>query len=74
VGNILERQREQGWPARAIDRLSADLQQRFPDARGFSPRNLRYMWVFAEAWPDLAILQRSVAPRRVIMWRSAKIS
>ena len=40
-GNILERQREQGCGARVIDRLSADLQQRFPDARGFSPRNLK---------------------------------
>jgi predicted nuclease of restriction endonuclease-like (RecB) superfamily len=65
-GDILERQREQGWGARVIDRLSADLQQRFPDARGFSPRNLRYMRAFAEAWPDLAILQRSVAP---MPWR-----
>lgn len=60
-GDILARQREQGWGARVIDRLSADLQERFPDSRGFSPRNLKYMRAFAEAWPDPAIVQGSLA-------------
>ena len=47
--DILSHQEEHGWGARVIDRLSADLQERFPDARGFSPRNLKYIRAFAEA-------------------------
>ena len=38
---ILDRQHEEGYGYRVIDRLSADLRERFPDARGYSPRNLR---------------------------------
>lgn len=59
--DILDRQDQQGWGAKVIDRLSADLRERFTDARGYSPRNLKYMRAFAAAWPDLAIVQRTVA-------------
>lgn len=59
--DILARQSEQGWGARVIDRLSADLQERFPDARGFSPRNLKYMRALAEAWPGDAMVQAPLA-------------
>ncbi|WP_276609752.1 DUF1016 N-terminal domain-containing protein [Arthrobacter silviterrae] len=34
-------------------RLAADLKEKFPEARGYSSRYLRYMKSFAEAWPDL---------------------
>ena len=46
---ILNRQSEAGWGAKVIDRLSQDLRQAFPDQRGFSPRNLKYMRAFAGA-------------------------
>ncbi|MCE9583295.1 MAG: PDDEXK nuclease domain-containing protein [Planctomycetes bacterium] len=55
---ILEAQKEQGWGAKVIDRLAGDLRAAFPDMRGFSPRNLKYMRSFAEAWTDPAIVQR----------------
>ncbi len=58
--DILERQAAQGWGSKIVDRLAADLRAEFPDARGFSSANLRYMKSFAEAWPDPAILQRLV--------------
>lgn len=58
---ILARQDVEGWGARVIDRLSADLRERFPDAKGFSPRNLKYMRAFAAAWPDPAIVQGTLA-------------
>ena len=48
---IAVRQQEYGWGAQVIDRLSADLRRAFPDMRGFSPRNLRYVRVFAAAYP-----------------------
>lgn len=64
---ILTRQTQQGWGAKVIDRLSFDLKEAFPDMRGFSPRNLKYMRAFAEAYPDLEIVQRVIAQ---IPWRS----
>jgi len=64
---ILQRQQQQGWGARVIDRLSADLRDAFPDMTGLSPRNLKYMRKFAESWPDREIVQRTVAQ---IPWRS----
>ncbi|WP_211882592.1 PDDEXK nuclease domain-containing protein [Pseudarthrobacter albicanus] len=54
---ILDRQNSEGWGAKVIDRLAADLKTTFPGTRGFSPRNLKYMRSFAEAWPHLAIVQ-----------------
>ncbi|GAA0195453.1 PDDEXK nuclease domain-containing protein [Glutamicibacter creatinolyticus] len=59
--DILARQSEQGWGTKVIDRLSADLRERFPGIKGFSPRNLKYMRSFAEAWPLRAIVQQPVA-------------
>ena len=64
---ILDRQGQQGWGAKVIDRLSHDLKIAFPDMKGFSPRNLKYMRKFAEAWPEREIVQRTVAQ---IPWRS----
>lgn len=58
---ILGRQESAGWGARVIDRLSADLREAFPDMKGLSPRNLKYMRAFAAAWPDAQIVQRVVA-------------
>jgi predicted nuclease of restriction endonuclease-like (RecB) superfamily len=63
---ILNRQQAEGWGTRVIDRLSADLKSRFPAAKGYSPRNLKYMRAFAAAWPNQAIVQRSVAQ---LPWR-----
>ena len=59
--SILDKQADQGWGSRIIDRLAADLREAFPDMRGFSPRNLKYMRAFAAAWPDVAIVQESLA-------------
>ncbi|MET4105920.1 PDDEXK nuclease domain-containing protein [Hymenobacter sp. UYP22] len=58
---ILQQQQQQGWGARIIDQLAQDLRQAFPDLKGFSPRNLKYMRAFAEAWPDAEFVQQVVA-------------
>jgi len=44
-----------------IDRLAHDLRTAFPEMQGFSPRNLKYMRAFAEAWPDAEIVQQVAA-------------
>ena len=68
IGNeILRRQKNEGWGAKVIDRLSKDLKETFPDMSGFSPRNLGSMKKLAASWTDFAILQQVVAK---IPWRS----
>ena len=37
---VAVRQQQEGWGSAAIERLSRDLRGAFPDAQGFSPRNL----------------------------------
>ena len=59
--DILQRQQEEGWGAKVIERLSTDLRKEFPDVKGFSPRNLKYMRSFAEAWPDPVFVQQVAA-------------
>ena len=58
---ILIQQVAQGWGAKVIDRLSQDLRQAFPEMKGFSARNLKYMRAFAEAWPDQSFVQQVAA-------------
>ena len=58
---ILERQDRAGWGAKVIDRLAADLREAFPDLKGFSPRNLKYMRAFAAAWPEREFVQQVAA-------------
>lgn len=63
---IVNRQQSEGWGAKVIDQLAKDLKREFPDMTGLSVRNLKYMRAFAEAYPDLAIVQRGVAQ---LPWR-----
>ncbi|MBD2463138.1 DUF1016 domain-containing protein [Oscillatoria sp. FACHB-1407] len=64
--DILLKEQEQGWGAKIVDRLALDLKREFPEIKGFSARNIRYMKAFAEAYPDQSILQRCVAK---LPWR-----
>ena len=58
---ILERQGKEGWGAKVIDRLSADLREAYPDMRGLSSRNLKYMRAFASAWSQREFVQEALA-------------
>ena len=55
---ILERQTRQGWGARVIDRLAIDLRAAFPEMKGFSSSNLKYMRFFAQMCPACLIGQQ----------------
>lgn len=59
--DILAQQQHHGWGAKVIDQLARDLHHAFPEVKGFSPRNLKYMRAFAHAWPDEAIVQQLAA-------------
>lgn len=68
IGNaILKKQKEEGWGTKVIDRISHDIKEIFPDMKGFSPRNIKYMRKFADTWKDYEIVQRVAAQ---IPWRS----
>ena len=52
---ILQRQAQQGWGARVVDRLAKDLKRDFPEMTGFSARNLKYMRTFADAYDEASV-------------------
>jgi predicted nuclease of restriction endonuclease-like (RecB) superfamily len=58
---ILARQEQEGWGTKVTDRLSADLHAAFPQMKGFSPRNLKYMRAFAKAYPEEPFVQQVAA-------------
>jgi predicted nuclease of restriction endonuclease-like (RecB) superfamily len=71
IGNaILQKQQEEGWGTKVIDRISHDIKYAFPDMKGFSPRNIKYMRKFADEWRDYEIVQQVAAQ---IPWRSNMI-
>lgn len=49
---ILDQQDTEGWGTKVIQQLSADLKSAFPDLKGISERNLKYMRAFAAAYPE----------------------
>lgn len=62
IGNtILQNQSQKGWGAKIIDTLSKDLREAFPNMKGFSIRNLKYMRQFAYNYPNISIVQEVLA-------------
>lgn len=58
---ILTRQKQNEWGAKIIDRLSADLLKAFPEMKGFSIRNLKYMRRFAQEYENSQFVQEVLA-------------
>lgn len=58
---ILSKQDYEGWGTKVIERLSMELKRAFPGMKGWSPRNLKYMRSFAEAWTRKEIVQVPLA-------------
>ena len=59
--DILERQARHGWGSKVVARVADDLKAAFPDMKGFSTRNVKYMRYFAEHCPDSQIGQQPAA-------------
>ena len=49
---IIKRQMDAKWGDGLLDLLSHDLRLSFPEIRGFSKTNLKYMRIFAHLYPD----------------------
>lgn len=58
---ILKAQKQHAWGAKIIDQLSHDLRSEFPESKGFSTRNLKYMRKFAEEYQDVTFVQEALA-------------
>ncbi|MBD2342439.1 DUF1016 domain-containing protein [Calothrix sp. FACHB-156] len=56
---ILQRQQDEGWGTKVIERIAKDLKREFPEIKGFSRTNLLYMRAFAEAYPDDQFVQQA---------------
>ncbi len=62
IGNqILKQQAEEGWGTKVIQQLSKDLKTAFPDMKGLSERNLKYMRQFAQTYSEFEFVQQVVA-------------
>jgi len=76
IGNRIFQQRSaEGWGTKIIERLSNDLRTEFPDIKGISPRNLKYMQSFAEAYPSFlqAPLAKSESSPAILQVPLAKL-
>ena len=45
------------WGNKFVDNLAADIRSAFPNSKGYSVRNLKYMAKFAEIYPDREFVQ-----------------
>lgn len=59
--DIMDRQSREKWGGKVIDHLAADLRAAFPDMKGLSSRNLKYMKFFAEHCPNRQFVQQTAA-------------
>lgn len=52
IGNSISiQEKAAGWGGKIVDKLAADLKAEFPEMKGLSSRNIRYMRDFALAYP-----------------------
>lgn len=54
------KQKDEGWGAKTIENLANDLKSTFPEMKGFSLTNIKYMAQFAKEYPEFAISQQVV--------------
>lgn len=59
IGHVINKHKV--WGNKFIENLSLDLRLEYPDAKGYSVRNLKYMAKFAESYPDKEFVQQVVA-------------
>lgn len=58
---LIEKQKSQKWGDKVLETMSRDLKLAFPEMKGFSTRNLKYMRKFAEKFSNNSIGQQAAA-------------
>lgn len=66
--DIAVRQTEHAWGTGFLENLSRDLMREFPDMKGFSLRNLKYIRQWFAFWSQAEIGQQLVAQLTAIPW------
>jgi predicted nuclease of restriction endonuclease-like (RecB) superfamily len=54
------KQKDEGWGSKTVENLAKDLKSTFPEMKGFSLTNIKYMVQFAKEYPEFAISQQVV--------------
>ena len=55
IGTVINEHKT--WGSKFIENLAADIRIAFPNVKGYSVRNLKYMAKFAETYPDEEFVQ-----------------
>jgi predicted nuclease of restriction endonuclease-like (RecB) superfamily/predicted nucleotidyltransferase len=66
--DMVARQQQYAWGQGFVAQLSADLMREFPEVKGFSERNLKYIRQWHLFWREAAIGQQPVAQLSAIPW------
>lgn len=62
IGQAISQQvKEANWGTKIIEKLADDLLSEFPDMKGLSLRNIKYMRQFADMYPEIQFGQQAVA-------------
>jgi len=59
IGGIINEHKT--WGNKFIDNLAVDIRTAFPESKGYSVRNLKYMAKFAQTYPEREFVQQVVA-------------
>ena len=70
---ILFNQKKLGWGGKVIDQISKAIRDKYPEKKGYSPRNLIYMCQFAKQYPLEIINQLLVADKELVTPTVTKI-
>ena len=66
--DIVRRQAEYGWGSGFLEKLSLDMMRDFPEIKGFSLRNLKYIRQWYVFWQDVENGQQAIAQLVTIPW------
>ena len=67
IGRIIaDRQKNEGWGAGVIPRLSKDLHNELPEQKGFSERNLKFMVQLYKVYEEAVIGKQAVSQLRLL--------
>ena len=70
---ILFNQKRLGWGSKVIDTISKAIRDKYPEKKGYSPRNLKYMCQFAKLYPLEVLKQLLIADKELETPTVAKV-
>ncbi|MDR2868366.1 MAG: PDDEXK nuclease domain-containing protein [Bacteroidales bacterium] len=70
---ILFNQQRLGWGSKVVDNISKAIREKYPNKKGYSPRNLKYMCKFANLYPLEILRQMLIADEELEMPTVAKV-